>query len=578
MLFTPHRFHAVSAPVKWRRGMPLMILAALLTAGCASPTPNAAPNSLRGLPEPDHAAIDKLRQQMALESKKLLSNQDELKKEIRKELVSAEIKPLAPRLDPLEASNISLTMSNASISNVLLAFADQANLNLIVDPAVLKEERRADMYLRKVSLREGFNEVLRAFDVLGEIKGRTVRVSLNEEKMFSLDFLNTTDNLSLSTGGNVFGASAGSAGGGSSNVLTGNLSLTGGGGMKSEPYGEIEAALKTMLGDGKAPASAVGLGAASGTAARGEDRDAGSLFSLNKMTGTVYVKTRPSKMRAVEKMLSRAQTMLRRQVFIEAQLIDVHLSDSFEFGVDWTLLRSNVASGFGTSPMTLAGATSTLAEATLAGRTLTIPSTTVGSSSGPALGLGYQSGSFGIAVNALRSFGNLKVLSNPNVQVRNGTPAMLSVGSSLRYVSRSSSAQTTNSSTATTTTSDVQTDSVFSGVMVGVLPYVREDGRIELLIHPMQSDVDAKSLQLVEVNASNKVTLPVVNYKGISTTLNVGDGDVVMIGGLIDQRNSNSDRGAPGLSDINVFGRLFGNQTQTHSSRELVVILRARVL
>lgn len=68
-------------------------------------------------------------------------------------------------------------------------------------------------------------------------------------------------------------------------------------------------------------------------------------------------------------------------------------------------------------------------------------------------------------------------------KVRNGTPALLSVGTSSRYVSQSASTQTVPGGGASTTSSSVQTDTVFSGVMVGVLPMVRDDGRIELLLN-----------------------------------------------------------------------------------------------
>ena len=202
----------------------------------------------------------------------------------------------------------------------------------------------------------------------------------------------------------------------------------------------------------------------------------------------------------------------------------------------------------------------------------------IGSVAGPALGVSYQGSNYGVVINALRSFGNLKVLSNPNVQVRNGTPALLSVGTSSRYVSQSASTQTVPGGGASTTSSSVQTDTVFSGVMVGVLPMVRDDGRIELLLNPMQSDVDPSSLQLVSVGGDNLVSLPKVSYKGLTTTLNVGDGDVVVVGGLIDQRSSSNDRGAPGVSDVPLLGKMFGNENKVHGSRELVIVLRVRVL
>ena len=193
-------------------------------------------------------------------------------------------------------------------------------------------------------------------------------------------------------------------------------------------------------------------------------------------------------------------------------------------------------------------------------------------------GAGYQDKNGSAVINALRTFGNLRVLSNPNIQVRNGTPAMLSVGTSQRYVARSSSTQNNIGGGSSTTSSDVQTDAVFSGVMVGVLPMIRDDGKIELLINPVQSEVDPKSLELVSINQSNRISLPQVAYKGITTTLNLNDGDVVVVGGLIDQKSSGVDSGLPYLTDIPLLGRLVGQERKSGSSRELIIVLRARLM
>lgn len=136
-------------------------------------------------------------------------------------------------------------------------------LNLIVDPNVLKGGQLADMHLRNVTLREGFNEVLRTYDVSGEFRGNTLRVNLTEEKFFALNFLNTKTSLQMGSGGNVFGG--GTSGGartaaaraavvptavaatrGRSKVI---LTLTGSGGSSTDPYQDVEGALKAILGD-----------------------------------------------------------------------------------------------------------------------------------------------------------------------------------------------------------------------------------------------------------------------------------------------------------------------------------------
>ncbi|UCV00905.1 pilus (MSHA type) biogenesis protein MshL [Acidovorax radicis] len=582
-----------------------LVCAAVALSGCA----NQSPRSASSLAPPDTAAADQMREHAVQESQRLLIHQQMLLAEMNKAAAPPVIAPMAPVFDPLEGKLINVAMSKASISQILGAFSDAGQLNLIVDPNVLKGGQLADMHLRQVTLREGFNEVLRTYDVAGEFRGNTLRVNLTEEKFFALNFLNTKSSIQMGSGGNVFGSgTSGSSGGGSggssggSGAQQGSLTMSGSGGGTTDPYMELENAIKSVLGDSaqdrafqqqqqqnqglSANLSSPWPGAPTPVrpavlpqaplATMGED----SGFTLNKMTGTLYVKARPSKMRAVEKMLAQVHKVLGKQVYVEAQLIDVQLSDNFEFGVDWNSLRSRLAAGFGSSPMQLGGSSGTLPNAGTgySSRAISIPAAIIGSVAGPALGVSYQGSNYGIVINALRSFGNLKVLSNPNVQVRNGTPALLSVGTSSRYVSQSASTQTVPGGGASTTSSSVQTDTVFSGVMVGVLPMVRDDGRIELLLNPMQSDVDPASLQLVAVGGENLVSLPKVSYKGLTTTLNVGDGDVVVVGGLIDQRTSNNDRGAPGVSDVPLFGKLFGNENKVHGSRELVIVLRVRVL
>lgn len=588
-----------------------LLLAALLLGGCA----NQPQRSSASLPPPDPVTSDRMRENAVQEAQRLLEHQQKLLAELNKPAPAPVIAPIEPVFDPLEGKLINVAMSKASIGQILSAFADAGHLNLIVDPNVLKGGQLADMYLRQVTLREGFNEVMRTFDVAGEFKGNTLRVSLTEEKFFSLNFLNTKTSIQMGSGGNVFGST--NSGGGSNNASgggasgtgaqQGSLTLSGSGGSSTDPYSDLAAALKSVLGEnqrnrsapqpsqdgidrgvlpGSVPSSSVWAGgvpvartpAPAPAPLATMDDDNG--FTLDKGTGTLYVKARPSKMRAVEKMLAMMHKVLDKQVYIEAQLIDVQLSDNFEFGVDWMTLRSRLAAGFGSNPMQLGGGTGLLPNGGggYPARAISIPSTLIGSTNGPAMGMSYQGSNYGIVINALRSFGNLKVLSNPNVQVRNGTPALLSVGTSSRYVSQSSSTQTVPGGGATTTSSNVQTDTVFSGVMVGVLPMVRDDGRIEILLNPMQSDVDPASLQLVAAGGGNLVSLPRVSYKGLTTTLNVGDGDVAVVGGLIDQRTSANDRGVPGVSDIPVLGKLFDNENKVHGSRELVIVLRARVL
>src|SRR5690606_2290304 len=73
-------------------------------------------------------------------------------------------------------------------------------------------------------------------------------------------------------------------------------------------------------------------------------------FNLDPGSGTLYVRARPSQMRAVEDLLDHSKKKLRRQVLVEAQILDVSLSDNSNYGVDWALLRNRVAGLYGNDP------------------------------------------------------------------------------------------------------------------------------------------------------------------------------------------------------------------------------------
>lgn len=542
--------------------------AAMLTA-CVAPPPQSAKN----LSDPDLESVQRMREVAQAESQKLLAQQEHLLRELRRTVDAKPLEPAPPQYDPLEGKTISVAISKGNISQILAAFADAAKLNLIIESSVVSQDTTSDMVLRDVSMREAFNEVLHNYDVVGEIRNQTMRIKLHEEKFFSLDFLNINTQLALNSGGNVFGSDSINT---NNSAISGSLSMSATAGSNTDPYTEIETNLKAILGENRLTTVE---GARGAPVPLQPNQQHG--FTLNRTSGTLFVKARPSQMRAVERLLKRTQDMLTKQVYIEAQLIDVQLNDGYQFGIDWTHLRSRLAVNFGVDPLLLQGFEGSLRGANKAYERslLTIPSRVIGSSTGQAAGgLAYQDKNGSTVINALRSYGNLRILSNPNIQVRNGTPAMLSVGTSQRYVSRSSSAQNNIGGGATTTSSEVQTDSVFSGVMVGVLPMMREDGRIELLINPVQSDVDPKSLDLVSVNEFNRVTLPSVAYKGLTTTLNLNDGDVVVIGGLIDQKHSGSNSGLPYFADVPVLGKLVSHEGDSKASRELIVVLRVHLL
>lgn len=545
-----------------RLGLPLA-LASLLLAGCGT-----VPRSVQSLPPTEYKALQEMSARVDEESAKLSAEHDRLRAALEQVQPPAPVlEPIAPEYDPLENRIVTINMHEANVGGLLWALADQLGMNLIVDPDVLARDQRASLYLENVTAREVYNHILTAFDLHGEIRGGALVVTPMEERIFNVEMLNTTTSLEMSTGGDVFGAGASGAGGGGDS-LRGKLILDGSVGKANDPYKQLAASVEAIL--------RVDAGAKTDGPPVEAPR-----FSLDPLTGTLFVRARPSQVRAVAELVERNQQVLSRQVLIEAQLIDVQLSDQFRFGVDWTKLRDNVAGVVGNNPIFGDQAVTPswpAGEHNTLDKILTIPRQTIGSALGRSTGLGYIGDSFTATLNMLREFGHVKVLSNPSVRVRNATPAYLSVGQNIRYISKSTTSFSNPGGGATNTSSDVQTESLFSGVVIGVAPLIHEDGTVELLVHPMQTEVAPGSLELVELDNGNAVTLPVISFKGLTTTLNLNDGDTVLLGGLIDQQSQNTDTGVPGASDVPGLGNLFGAQAKSHNSRELVMVLRVTVI
>jgi general secretion pathway protein D len=559
----------------------VLCLGALLLSACGTYRSFEALNPQEPIP------ITGLADAVGVESEKLAQDHERLRAQLDRAAALERIaafervaRPLAPEYDPLENETVSINMYDTGIDRLLWMLADQLDMNLVVDPQVLRQETRTSLALKNVTARELYQHVLETFDLYGETRNGALRISLHEEHVFNAGFLNTHLAINLASGGDVFGsnATAGDGASGSANTLRADFSISGDTARQIDTYEELENAVKNILGlaEGRipAPASASSLAAPAPEAQEPQVR-----YSLNRTSGALYVKARPSQIRAIGQLIDLNKRILRRQLLVEAQLIDVQLNDGYQFGVDWTLLRRNVAGLYGANPLRFQEYSTGFPGGTLLDRTLTLPAQAIGpSAAGNGFGLSYGDDRFSATLKALSSFGTLRILSNPSVRVRNGTPAMLSVGTNIRYISKSSSTFNNIGGSSSTTSSDVETDALFSGVVVGVLPYIHDNGRIELLIHPIQTEVTPESLQLIDVGNGNVVTLPRINYKGLTTTLNLGDGDMVMIGGLIDQNQASDRNGLPGLSDVPGLGNLFGEQNTSHRSRELVVVLRVRLL
>ncbi|NQY26819.1 MAG: pilus (MSHA type) biogenesis protein MshL [Piscirickettsiaceae bacterium] len=528
----------------------------------------------------DNESHELITERVDLESEKLFEQRDKLEQKIT-QIQSPILEPIAiePEYDPLDAINVTIDTDNGDVQDILRAIAEQAGMSLLLDPELAELNRQVTMHLVDVPASLVFDNVLELLDLNGEVKNNLLIVRPFQERYYSLDFLQSSGTLDYSMGGDVFGAnkstaSSGSGGGGSnSNAMVGNLSLSGTGTENNNPYEQLDEMLERIIGKIETSQSSDVAIPGLATANNEESKATKPVYSLNEITGTLYVKARPSQVKVVTQLVETYKEVLSRQVLIEAQILDVRLSESFQYGVDWTLLRKELVSTYAGAAGTLGTISGVIPGIGDVGRTITLPAASIGYDATRSFGAVYSNGTFSTAVNLLQGFGTVRVLSNPSIRVKNARPAFMSVGKNTQFISEST-VTVENVGGSLTTTADVTTSSAFNGIILGVETFIADDGTINLTIHPMQSEVDPNSLGLVDAGGGTKVTLPIIDFKGMVTSLSLNDGDTVIIGGLIDEVGSDTGDGLPGLADIPYIGSLFGGKNSSKQSRELVIILR----
>ncbi|TXC62107.1 hypothetical protein FSC37_22295 [Piscinibacter aquaticus] len=461
------------------------------------------------------------------------------------------------KLNPLETSIVTVDVRDAKVDVLLWALARDNGLNVVLEPAVMQIQNRASLTMRNVSAQEALNAILQIFDLHAVVQQRTIFVSTAEEKMFPLELLATRTSASLDYGGDVFGSGKS----GAQTSVRGSFKLSGElGQTKEDPLDAIFKTIETIV---KSTDNQI-----NGTPA---------FSSIDKSSKTVFVKAKPSKVRLIEEYLASLMSRRERQIEIELNIVDVQLSKEYSLGVDWTLLSKNVAAKASSTAVELGSQLGSLHGGASSGtRTVALPGQTIGVSKGRSAGIAVGKGGLTAVLSALETFGDVQLLSKPIVRSRNGETAYVSVGTNYRYI-QSITANPIASGSSYITKYTTETDSVFSGLIIGLTANIAADGRIELFLQPMQSNIRNGSLDLVEAGGG-ALSLPVVDIKTIVTSLSMSDNESIIVGGLSDSALSKTTNGIPGSSAMGAIGRLFQSNTETKINRELLFVVRARIL
>jgi MSHA biogenesis protein MshL len=295
---------------------------------------------------------------------------------------------------------------------------------------------------------------------------------------------------------------------------------------------------------------------------------------VNAQTGVVVVRAMPEQLRNVEEYLTTVQSIAQRQVIIEAKIIEVQLSDSFQAGINWVAVAQNSGGDtytFGQHAPPSGGIDS------LGGAPITIEPgqvTTgfVNTTLGGAFSMAFDIGDFNSFIELLESQGETRVLSSPRVSTLNNQKAVIKAGTDEFFVTDIASNTVTGTSSATSR--DVQLTPFFSGIALDVTPQISASGEIILHIHPTVSEVTDQNKVVTVSGESDALPLAFSEIRESDSIVKAQSGQIIVIGGLMRSSSRTENFGTPVLSKVPGLGKLFQSKREVETKTELVILLR----
>ena len=230
------------------------------------------------------------------------------------------------------------------------------------------------------------------------------------------------------------------------------------------------------------------------------------------------------------------------QVLIEAVIAEVTLNDDLQFGLQWQFAKNGTP-------------TATFSNALTGGVAAAFP------------GFNYAVNTANIAatLSALNALTHVNIISTPSLMVLDNKTARLQIGDQVPI--------TTQTATSTVTAQTAIVNSITmqdTGVILAVTPRINESGRVQL-------DIEQEVSSVVKTTTSN-IDSPTIQQRRVKTTVVVSDGEVLALGGMIQDSASKSSNQLPILGDIPGLGAAFSNRKDSVQKTELVILITPKVV
>ncbi len=463
-----------------------------------------------------------------------------------KPAIKRDIPPVVNQVPIVEApkpaeklQTFTVVATNLPANELLFALARDARLNLDIDPAI---EGNVSINAIDQTLPQILKRISRQVELRYYLDGPNLVVERNlpYTRIYRVDYLNmersADSTVSISTEIAATGTSlAGDGGGSDSSTNISNKS-------KNDFWKSLDENLTALA----------------------STNDVEGTVIINRESGTISVTTTAANHEAIQDFIDRVMSSVRKQVLIEATVVEVTLNDDYQSGVDWSRILADGEDGWSLQQSVLGSSLSAT----------------------PFLSATYSNSNnerdISAAIKALDSFGDVSVMSSPKIMAINNQTSILKVVDNVVYFTteiEDEEDEDTNDRTVTITNT-VYTVPV--GFVMNVTPFITDNDEIILNIRPTISRilqfVDAPTLERAGFELTNISRIPEVQVREMESVLRVADGDTAVIGGLMEDSINENSAGLPGLHDVDGWGFFFGTDERKSTKTELVIFLRPRII